>query len=848
MKTFKFLFLILIFSFVISDPCAQADDAPLYIGTGKSNITPPIGTPLAGFGKRKGKPSTGAHDPLYARAAALSRGKNTLVFLSLDLVLVDEELRQAILKKVRETEPLREDQFTVFATHTHSGVGAIGGRFWARFIMGKFRKPVFNLVVEKSADAVLKALKEKKEVQAEFGETRIDEMIENRMDPKLDKTPDWLRVLRFKEKDGTLAAQFIFMAAHPTLASKSNYEFSADFPGALCDSLEKSAPDSLAIFFNGAAADLRPHSPEIADAFDRIQVYGSEMARTIEEMTYTAQSLDGPWKSMLIKTKLPATKLRRGKIKMPSLIGGRFFPRSSYFSAIRLDHFLFLTFPAEIDSETGREIEKLARARLFTPLIIGYANDYIAYVVSQRYYPDQGQYESTVSFYGKKMDYFVMETAMRLTDQLLSKEEKEKINPPGTIKYFPSEQPLSSSAKAEDPVQDSRLRGNDENTKGLAVLKLQGDPYHIGFEEGRLLKDKIREETKSIFRYFRSEIPVPLLNRAAIQVILNRGLKQMEPYISYSEYLQMKGIADGSGVPFKTIRQMHAMPEIYPSWCTNGAYWGKATEGGRLIAIRNLDWNRKIGVHHFPAVKVITTAGQKSYANIGYAGFGGVLSGMNDRGISVGQIGAKSSDESMKGVPMPFLLKRVLSESDSLEDAEAFFKRNPLTRGYNYVIADAVRKEALVVEATHTRLSVFRDKDPKEANVPYALCVENALFRGDPALDPDIRDVQTASKGNPKKAGLEPPGGSAYEIRYRKHGELVQQNYGKINSEKAMEIANELAPGSNIQSVIYAYPEFWVANAKGDLKATESGYVRMNLEEILLEQQEAWGMEHGEKE
>ena len=99
-------------------------------------------------------------------------------------------------------------------------------------------------------------------------------------------------------------------------------------------------------------------------------------------------------------------------------------------------------------------------------------------------------------------------------------------------------------------------------------------------------------------------------------------------------------------------------------------------------------------------------------------------------------------------------------------------------------------------------------------------------------MDPVIRDLQKASKGNPKKPGLEFPAGSAYEIRYKKQGELVKENYGKIDPGTAKKIALEVAPGSNIQSVIYAFPDFYVANAKDNLRAAETEYIKFNFEEL----------------
>ncbi len=797
MKKRFFVLLVLTAGLALYSPAGQAET--VRAGAAKQDITPPAGTPLGGFGKRHGKPSTGIHDPLFARALAVTRGEKTFVFVSADLVLIDAELREAVLKKIRAHTPLQESELVLTATHTHSGGGAYGGRLWQKFILGKKQDKVFESLTQNIASAVLQSLESRVPVDMEMAETRIDELIENRMDPKLNY-PQILRALRFKTADGKMIGSMIFMAAHPTLLAASNMEFSADFPGALCRAIENKNPGATALLINGAAGDLKPKAMITEDRFEKMLAYGNSLAQKFESLDFKSTPANGPWESVIEKRKLPKVIARLGRFSAPSIFGGRIFPRHSVFQGVRMGQVFVLGYPGELGSEPGHEIENHLRARNFVPLIAGYANDYLGYVVSHRHYNDLEQYESRASFYGPKMDWWSQEEAIRLAEKTLTEDEKKNLRPDGVLTF----------------------------KEGLPVLKLRGDAYHAGFEEGRLLKKEIRKTIEDIKDYLNSELPVPLANQLLINFSMDHAWKKMEPFVSYEDYRQIKGLADGSGVPLKTMKRMHALPEVYPSWCTNGAYWGEATQGGRMIAIRNLDWNRKIGIHNHAAVKFISIPGRKIYTNIGYTGFSGVLSGMNENGISVGQVGAVSADESMEGLPMPFLLKQVLEDSGGLQDAISIFQRATGTRGYNYVVASALEKNASVIESTHSHLAVFTDNDKNE-NANYALRVPCAVFRGDPALDPVIRDLQTASGGEPKKPGLEPPVGSAFEIRYLKHGNLVKENYGMITPEIAINIAKELAPGSNIQSVIYAFPEFRVANAKDKLKAAETEYVEFNF-------------------
>src|ERR1043166_3603137 len=84
----------------------SGESSKLFAGTARVDITPPIGTPLQGFGARRGEPSTGVHDPLYARVLVLKNARSQLVIVSCDLMGVTRNLYDAIFDKVRRTIPL----------------------------------------------------------------------------------------------------------------------------------------------------------------------------------------------------------------------------------------------------------------------------------------------------------------------------------------------------------------------------------------------------------------------------------------------------------------------------------------------------------------------------------------------------------------------------------------------------------------------------------------------------------------------------------------------------------------------------------------------------------------------
>jgi neutral ceramidase len=413
--------------FLAWDGVGRAASA-LSLGIAKEDMTPAVGTPLAGYGAYYGQPSQGVHDPLYVRALALSQGDTTVVFVACDLIGIDAHLRRVVLNKIRTQQPMREEAFILVATHTHTGAGALGTRFWQRFIMGLFDPRVFHDVTDHIAKAAIAAMQQPVVVTAALGQTRIDALIENRMDARL-RLPHTLKVLQFQAPGGRIVGRLLFMAAHPTLAPWRRLEFSADYPGVVTRALEHNDPGSVTVFVNGAAGDLQPApTAPVSAPPDWGVAYGGAVAHTVQHLAFSAVALEGPWQGVIADTPLPRVHIRLGWVHVPSWLGNQFLPRRAAMQAVRLGALLFLAFPGELGSETGQEIESLATSQGFTPFIVGYANDYIAYVIPRRYYVNQKLYEARVSFYGPNMDRFLQCQASQLMQRLVTVEERSLLN------------------------------------------------------------------------------------------------------------------------------------------------------------------------------------------------------------------------------------------------------------------------------------------------------------------------------------------------------------------------------------------------------------------------------------
>ncbi len=395
--------------------------------------------------------------------------------------------------------------------------------------------------------------------------------------------------------------------------------------------------------------------------------------------------------------------------------------------------------------------------------------------------------------------------------------------------------PQQSPADSEAILKKAYLNTSQE----IPILHLRGTPFEMGYQQGRLLADEVKSMVDSFFGWLNREltkkIRIPFISRPIINLILDVAYWRASPFIPENFREEMRGLAKGSGVPLRDFQRLHIISELFYMHCSSFAAFGEATRTGRLYHTRVFDWNVGTGLEDHPLIIVYQPEGKHPFVSIGYIGYIGVLSGMNIEGISVAQIGAKTVDKTLRGIPMPFLLRRVLEEADDLEEAIKIVREAPRTVGHNYVFADAQAKEAVVLETTANLFAVFRDNDPKEKKVVYALPLEDIVFRADTAMDPEIRNRQLASGGDPRRPGLEMPFGSgAYEYRYRRQAELLKEYYGRIDEVIAKKIAREVAmPRSNLQMAIYSFPEFWVALLEKGLPVEKRKFRHYNLEELF---------------
>ena len=221
--------------FIICLAATASAQGKLTAGVAKSDITPAVGTTLAGYGARRAQPSTGVHDPTEARALIIDNGTEKIAFVSVDHLGFDHGMVERIRGIASEATQIRPDHIYVMSSHSHSAGGAYMEMLplLANSLAGKFDPKIRSFYEQRTADAIIAANKTLKPARIALGagEARGISRFRSSWPPDGPVDPEVGLIRVDSVATGKPMAVLMNFAAHPTILGADNMTFSADFVG-----------------------------------------------------------------------------------------------------------------------------------------------------------------------------------------------------------------------------------------------------------------------------------------------------------------------------------------------------------------------------------------------------------------------------------------------------------------------------------------------------------------------------------------------------------------------------------------------------------------------------------------
>jgi isopenicillin-N N-acyltransferase-like protein len=340
-----------------------------------------------------------------------------------------------------------------------------------------------------------------------------------------------------------------------------------------------------------------------------------------------------------------------------------------------------------------------------------------------------------------------------------------------------------------------------EDVDGYKVLHVKGSPYEMGYQQGSLLKDEIREQVAFLFDVKAKELKAGVGGlKLDPKRLINSISERQKAFTPPRFFEEMRGVADGAGMKVEDIIAANFIPELFH--CSGFALGGSATKDGTLYHGRILDYGCDWKLQDHAVLTVAEPDGKIPFVNVTYAGFVGSVTGMNAKSVSIGEMGGKGLGH-WEGVPMAFLVRWALEEGEDLDAAVAIFRDHPRTCEYYYVIADGKAGKGVGLEASWNKFTLVNMGEAHE-KLPNA-----------------VNDAVLLSVGD----------------RYNELSRRVKEGHGTFDASTARELMSRpVAMKSNLHSVLFESKstKMWVANASksGDPAVTQP-YHEFQLTELL---------------
>jgi len=264
----------------------------------------------------------------------------------------------------------------------------------------------------------------------------------------------------------------------------------------------------------------------------------------------------------------------------------------------------------------------------------------------------------------------------------------------------------------------SRLRHSDS---GLWELYLCGDAVQRGVAHGRLCSELLDYQERVFMDGIREIVPsdayLGFLRRLVI--IFNRRLGENVPLEQREEIAGMAlGCShryDAIGTPYE--RQInyhaahdigHAMQEYMLVGCSSFGVWNSQSADSALLVGRNFDFY--VG-DDFALNKLVTFCAPDSghrFVSIGWAGMTGVLSGMNECGLTVTLNAAKGPLPTSSARPISLLAREILQYASTVDEAYAIAERCRTFVSESILIGSASDGCAAIIEKSPEHTALFR--------------------------------------------------------------------------------------------------------------------------------------------